>query len=82
MAMYVTIRIAAPRDLVPVSMPGVTTAKYAAMRAAETLHLDPEAKDWFLFDPVTRRPLDEAGCMSAYHDRVLKLDWTEERKGR
>ena len=78
---FVTIQIATYRELVPVSMPAVTSCGSAAMRAAEALGLDPQAKDWFLYDPVARVPLEEEAIMAAYNNRVLRLAWTEEKRG-
>ena len=78
---FVTIRIGAGSgDLTPVTMPTATTAGRAAMRAAEALGLDPEARNWFLYDPVARVPLVEGEVMAAFDNRVLILAWTEERR--
>ena len=77
---FVTIQIAGNRYLTPVSMPAATTAGHAAMRAAEALGLDPQARDWFLSDPMARVPLVEGESMAAFDNRVLRLAWTEERR--
>lgn len=74
----ITIHIPEGPKLWPVSMPAATSAGYAARRAAETLDLDPDARHWFLYDPVARRPLDDGETIAAYRDRVLTLGWKEE----
>lgn len=75
-----TVIVHIPRgpDLVALSMPAVTIAQYAAKRAAETMGLDPDARDWFLYDPVRRLPLAEGEPIASYAGRVLCLAWTEE----
>ena len=77
-AATVFVHIAGSSDLVTVSMPAITTAQYAAKRAAEAMGLDPDARDWFLYDPVRRLPLAEGEPIASYADRVLCLAWTEE----
>lgn len=76
----VTIRVPEGPKLWSVAMPAVTAAGYAARRVAEAMDLDPDARDWFLYDPVARRPLADGETMAAYHDRVLTLAWTEDRR--
>lgn len=75
---FVTIQVTGGPDLTPVSMPAATTSIYAAKRAAEALGLDPETRDWFLYDPVAGKPIAEEEIMVGYDGRVLKLAWTEE----
>ena len=77
-AATVIVYIAGNPDLVALSMPAVTTAQYAAKRAAETMGLDPDARDWFLYDPVLHVPLAEGEPIASYGGRVLCLAWTEE----
>lgn len=76
----IVIHIPEGPKLWPVSMLAVTTARYAARRATEALDLDPDARDWYLYDPVARRPLDDGEIMASYHERVLTLAWREERR--
>ena len=76
----IAISVLSGHGQVQVYMPAVTTAHYAARRAAEVLNLDPDACDWFLYDPIARRPLEDQALMATYDCRTLHLAWTEERR--
>ncbi len=54
----------------PIEMPGATSMRYAAMRAAEELGYDPMGADWRLLDGTTELPIPEDE-LAVEHDGKL-----------
>ena len=56
-----------------VEMPGVTSCRYAAKRAAEESDLDPDVAEFCLYDPVQGVELPQDGVIAEYDGKLLVL---------
>ena len=54
-----------------VEMPAATTARFAAKRIAEAFGLDPDAREYILFDPANRRLIDQDEVMAEWDGKAV-----------
>ena len=68
-----TLRLATPQGEVVLEMPGATTVRYAAKRAAEAMGYDPDALEFYLVDPSTKRVMPQDDVVAYLDSRAFLL---------